>query len=298
MYANLDAPVAVVAHDAGAANHILAWLRCGEPGDWLPCLAGPALKLWQQSFEVVVQSDLTETISQCHTLLSGTGWASDLEHDARRIARQFGVKSIAVVDHWTNYRERFVRNGEEILPDEIWVSDGHAKRMAGTLFPQILVVQQPNLYQTTLVQEIGPIVPDRADRLLYVLEPVRDWTRSSQAGEFAALDYFMTRLPALKISLGTTIRLRPHPSDPPGKYDQWILRQRHPHIAVDDSPTLGAALAWSTVVVGCQTYAMVIAAAAGRKVFSSLPPCAPACVLPQPEIIRLSELTTETDGSP
>lgn len=297
MYASLEPPIALVAHDAGAANHLLAWLRTSSCSDIIPCLAGPALTLWRQEYGECRQTELSDAVAASKTLLSGTGWASHVEHDARRLARRLGIKSIAVIDHWTNYRERFIRDGEEILPDEIWVSDAYAMTMAETAFPGIKIVQQPNAYLAHLVQEVERIgqsdTTEADDRLLYVLEPIRQaWGASEVEGEFAALDYFVENLPRLQLGENTQIRLRPHPSDPLGKYDQWIDRQGNRRITLDHAPTLAASLAWSTLVAGCQTYAMVIALAAGRKVVCSIPPWAPACVLPYPEIIKLSALNT------
>lgn len=299
MFSALEAPVAVVAHDAGAANHIFAWLRANRHPDIVTSLAGPALTLWQQLHGNSPQPELNGALAGAKTLLSGTGWASSIEHDARRLARQSGIKSIAVIDHWTNYRERFIREGEQILPDEIWVSDAYAQTMAATLFSNIKVVQQPNAYLAALVNDVERIGQSGAlpsnDRVLYVLEPIRQaWGPTEIPGEFAALDFFVENLPLLQLRKDAQIRLRPHPSDPAGKYGQWLARQRNLPIIIDQAPSLAESLAWSTLVAGCQTYAMVIALAAGRKVICSIPSWAPACVLPHPEIIKLSALIPPT----
>ena len=68
-----------------------------------------------------------------------------------------------------------------------------------------------------------------------------------------------------------------------------ILRQQY---SLDNSLTLAEAIAWSNVVAGCQTYAMVLALAAGRKVICSIPPKVANCVLPQTEIVKLADLIT------
>ena len=87
-----------------------------------------------------------------------------------------------------------------------------------------------------------------------------------------------------------SIKLRPHPSDHIGKYNQWIESQKNLDVSLDDSLTLAEAIAWSNVVVGCQTYAMVVALASGRQVICSIPPRVATCVLPQTEIVKLAEL--------
>ncbi|KQW99910.1 hypothetical protein ASC94_30700 [Massilia sp. Root418] len=312
----LATPCAVVAHDAGAANHILAWLRGSDAAALLPSMAGPALQAWRRERGDTPQLGLEQAVAGAQTVLTGTGWASDLEHAARRLARQQGKHSIAVLDHWTNYRERFERGGEQVLPDELWVSDRHALALARRLFPAIPVRQQPNAYLDGLVAEVhaceraataalasaaataaqqAGTAPQPA-RVLYVLEPIRQaWGELSEPGEFAALDFFIAGLDRLQLGPQVDIRLRPHPSDPPGKYDAWLARQNAipPEgvtLALDSAATLAQALAWSQAVAGCQTYAMVVALAAGRRVVSSVPPWAPRCVLPHPDIIQLSDL--------
>lgn len=295
MTPHLEGPIAVVSHDAGAANHIVAWLQDIDRSQVVAYLDGPAILLWQQAYGAPPRLDLAETVASANTLLTGTGWASDLEHTARRIARQNGIKSIAVIDHWTNYRERFIRNGEEILPDEIWVSDPYARHFASTIFPTIKVTQLHNAYLEKVVEKVSQIRTQSprpaGDHLLYLLEPIRQaWGTLPMLGEFSALNFFTAHLDRISLSKHLQIRLRPHPSDPAKKYDAWLAQHPHLRLSLDSSSTLAESLAWANVVVGCQTYGMVIALASGCKVFSSIPPWAPPCVLPHTEISMLSAL--------
>lgn len=295
----LPFPIAVVAHDSGAANHIIAWSKTTDLKKMHACLAGPALLHWERSFPNASTGTLVDSLLNAKSLLSGTGWASNLEHEARIMARKLGIKSVAVVDHWTDYRNRFIRNGEEVLPDEIWVVDEHAQKLAETEFPDTHIVQVPNLYLDGLVNEV---LSNEANsprggqsHVLYVLEPIRQaWGAVNQPGEFQALDFFSEQIGLLRLGTNPSIKLRLHPSDAIGKYDQWMEAHQDLQITLDDSLFLAESIAWSDVVVGCQTYAMVVAAAAGKRVISSIPPWAPACVLPQPEIIKLAELLSQT----
>ncbi len=40
------------------------------------------------------------------SIITGTGWASDLEHSARLLAASHGKPTIAVIDHWVNYEAK------------------------------------------------------------------------------------------------------------------------------------------------------------------------------------------------
>lgn len=283
-------PLAVALHDAGGAQQVLAWLRHHRPGaeGVRPLVQGPALVLWQQAFpNASPQTDMVAALSGASFLLSGTGWASDLEHNARVCAQGLGVPSVAFLDHWVNYPMRFERGGVQQWPDVFWVSDPYAESLARACFPHDRVVRVPDLHLEALVGAIGQPLPDRAPELLYVLEPARnDWGRG-RPGEFQALDFWAERAPSLGLPPETVWRLRPHPSDPPGKYSAWVASQTHPAVCVDTSSTLAEAVSRARWVAGCETHALVVALAAGRQVFCTLPPWAPTCRLPHQGLVHL-----------
>ena len=53
------------------------------------------------------------------------------ELHALAAAAAAGIRSIAFVDHWTNFRLRFqAQSGGLVLPDELWVLDAHAVALA------------------------------------------------------------------------------------------------------------------------------------------------------------------------
>lgn len=281
--------VAIAAHDAGAANLILAWIAA-EPGAYKLLLQGPAAAIWQARFGLLAaQSSIDKALTEVDCLISGTGWSSDLEYDARLAARSRGIRSIAVIDHWVNYRARFSRNGIEVLPDEIWVTDTYALAEAACAIPEVPVRLQPNLYLAEQVASAGP-KPLSGD-LLFVAEPARDdWGRGTP-GEFQALDFLVAHRASAQIDPAVRLRIRPHPSDPAGKYDAWIAA--HPGSILDASADIGDALAGAGWVAGLHSFALVAAAAAGRPAISALPPGAPPCVLPHRDIVHLRDLVAD-----
>lgn len=282
----LPSPLAVVCHDAGAANVILAWLGASEL-DCHAVMQGPAARLWVERFGTTPMSaSLDVALDGAAALLSGTGWASSVEHEARGRARERGIRSIAVIDHWVNYAERFRRDGRCVWPDEFWVTDEYAVAEAARCFPGQMIRLQPNLYLDQQLQRI-PAASGRAD-LLYVVEPARDTWGRDRLGEFQALDYFMERRTALDLPARGVIRLRPHPSDPEGKYDDWLAGHRG--VQLDESPSLADAIGACAWVAGAESFALVVALQSGRRVVCTLPPWAPACRLPQRGLIHLKEI--------
>jgi hypothetical protein len=296
--AELRSPVVVVCHDAGAANLVFAWLRDWAQSGFLDqhefrlVLQGPAQVAWQVPAlalpNTLLHTDLNLALKGAHCVLTGTGWASSLEHDARKLAVLQHIPCIAVIDHWVNYLPRFERAGEVVLPNTLWVSDPYAADIAKQTFKGIPVVELPNVYLQNMVNAIPP-VPYDCRNVLYVLEPIRnDWGRGV-AGEFQALDFFVQQLPQMAGNQTVHIALRPHPSDAPGKYDAWIQAHSHLNVCLDAHPNLNQAIANAKWVVGAETFAMVVAAAAGRPTYSSLPPWAHRCSLPQSSIKHLRD---------
>jgi len=300
-----EASLAVCAHDAGAASHLAAWLAPHRP-QLRPCLTGPARSLFTARLGPLPQHSLEECLEGACLLISGSGWSSDLEHNARALARRRGIPSVAVVDHWVNYRARFERGGEEVLPDQLWVADAEAQVLAQATFPTLPVLQLPNHWLTELSQAVAntrPQPPQQpARRLLYLLEPIRvPWLGGpwkDEQGELQGLRHLLEQLPKL-VERGwiappdqlEALALRPHPSEPAGKYDALIADavRRFP-IRLDSSPSLAAALAWSDATFGCETQALVAALACGLPAFSTVPPWAPPCRLPQAALHHLSRL--------
>jgi len=255
-------------------------------------LEGPAKSIWLSNpiglANVQLCNDILQTINGATCVLTGTGWSSSLEHLARKIAKELLLPTIAVIDHWINYEERFERDGVIVLPDSIWVADQYAFNLANTLFKNTPIFELPNAYLENIVKSTTEI-PSTAFNLLYLLEPIRtDWGKGSQ-GEFQALDFFAENIHSIVGEKRVSVTLRPHPSDPPGKYSNWIQSNSNLNMSLDQQTGLNEAISASRWVVGAETFALVIAASAGRSTWSSLPPWAHRCRLPQTSIKHLRD---------
>ncbi len=284
---SLPAPYAVAMHDAGAANLIAAWVDAAARPPQRVMAAGPARSIWLSRFgDGSAITATPDCLAGMASVLTGTGWASDFEHRARLAAARLGIGSIAVVDHWVNYTMRFERDGRWQMPDTIWVADHDALRIARRTFADTDIEQHPNLYLPEQAKAAGctPIDGD----VLFLMEPAHsDWGRTGP-GEFQALDYFMARRALAAIPPRTPLRIRPHPSDPPDKYCDWI--SQHPSARLDRSPDMASALRGARWVAGLHSAGLVIALEAGRTAITALPPHAPPCALPHEGLVKLAAL--------
>jgi hypothetical protein len=293
--------IAVVSHDAGGAEILSSYVARQQ----LQCvyvLDGPARKIFERKLGGVDAQSLEGALAVADWVLSGTSWQSDLELDAIRLARSKGKRSVAFLDHWVNYRERFTRSRETQLPDEIWVGDRIALDRARAAFPDTPVTLVRNPYFLDLEDALGggalPKRPSRAGgevNILYVSEPIRAHAllrfgdeRHWGYVEEDALRYFLTNIYALGASVGRVV-IRPHPSEPADKYDAIAAEFALP-ISRGGQDTLITEVADSDIVVGCNSMAMVVGLLAGKRVVSVIPPGGSPCVLPQPEIQSLQGL--------
>ncbi len=293
----------VVSHDAGGAEILSSLIR--QQG--LECqyvLAGPAIKIFQRKLGPIDSQLLKDAIRSADWFLCGTSWQSDLEWQAIAMAREAGKRSVAFLDHWVNYQERFVRGGETHMPDEIWVGDVLAENMARNLFPGLAIRLVENPYFDDLKRELAELTqpqefnPDNL-RVLYVCEPLREHALREYGNERHwgyteedALRYFLANLNFLGAPIGR-IKIRPHPSEAAGKYD-WASEEYDLPIISGGAMTLFEEVAACDVVVGCESMAMVVGLLAGRRVISCIPPGGKPCSLPQPEIESMQKLLMST----
>ena len=291
--------LAIVSHDAGAAEVLSSYVRRNRP-ECVLSLAGPARAIFERKVGRVSVIGLRDALEQAECLLCGSSWQSDLELEAIRLARSVGKKSAAFVDHWTNYRERFTRSGVTTLPDEVWVGDDCAARIARNVFGELPVRLVDNPYFQDIRDEVSacgvrPASPNGL-AVLYVCEPVREHALAQHGDanhwgytEEGALRYFLSNAGALGSPV-TQIVLRPHPSESGDKYD-WASGEFDLPIVRGGKLPLVEEVVASDVVVGCESMGLVVGLLAGKRVISCVPPGGRPCALPQPEIQRLQDLT-------
>lgn len=295
--------VAVVAHDAGGAEILSSLVRREQAAYFRPhlfVLDGPARKIFTSKLGALKTLELTDALAMSSSLLCGTGWQSTLETDAIRLARSQGKRSVAFLDHWVNYRERFVRNGVTILPDQIWVGDSIAQNLATQTFSHVPVTNVGNAYFEDIHQlfsEYPPPASQEGINVLFVGEALSEhallvhgnslhWGYTQQQ----ALAYLLDHIGTLGVPIAQVI-VRPHPAENRANYDPIIEKHRS-WVHLSTNHDLFADIAHSDWVVGCNTMAMVVGLIAGRQVLCSIPPGGRQCMLPQPQIIHLQSLVT------
>lgn len=296
--------IGVVAHDAGGAEIISSYIRRHRLS-CIFCLGGAAIEVVDRKLGEVKTLPLESLVAQSDSLLCGTSSFSDLEWSAIGKAKEAGKHCTVVLDHWVKYRERFVRHGEWHWPDEVWVGDENAARIAAEALPNITQTLVPNAYLLDVVDEVRAISsPDhrlnRGVNILYVCEPISDDGTIPKGDEydlgfteFEALSYFLSNLSAISADFRRIV-IRPHPKERPNKYHS-VLKEFDLPLVCDEKNTLLEQIAASDIVAGCTTMAMVVGLAAGKRVVSCIPPGVKIAPLPQPQIEDMSDLIAACD---
>jgi hypothetical protein len=291
--------VAVVSHDAGGAEYLSSHVRRMKESTLL-VVDGPAEAVFRRKLGPIQPVALEKAIEQAGWVLCATSWQSDLELRAIRLARAAGKRSVALLDHWVNYRERFERGAEHQFPDEIWVADEYAERVASACIPEIPVKMVGNAYFDDMREEIRRLTRKPQPRpgavtVLYICENIAAHSlfqhgdrRHAGYVEEEAMEYFFQNLTAIDPGVAR-ILVRPHPSEPRDKYG-WVVGRSPVAVEISEGASLTEDIVQADVIVGCESMAMIVGLIVGKRVVSCIPPSGRASALPYPEIESLTHL--------
>jgi len=290
--------ITIVCHDSGGAEILSSWL-CHEKPKYQLVVQGPAIPIFERKLGNLEILNLEDAISSCDWVLCGSSWQSDLEKKALLLAKKKNKKAITFLDHWVNYQERFNFKNSFIYPDEIWVGDSIAHRIAEEIFSKIPIKLKSNPYFKDIILDLKNIEPGKSNELhqsvLYVCEPMTEHALTQYGDrlyygytEEDALKFFLENLEYLNIKI-EKIKIRPHPSENKKKYE-WAKDFSDLVVETDSNKTLIQQIQENDIVVGCESMAMVIGLIAKKQVFSCIPFGGKQCGLPHDEIIHLQNI--------
>jgi hypothetical protein len=291
--------IVVVCNDAGSAEIISSWILT-QNEEYLLVLDGPAVQIFSRKINNIKTHSLDNALKKADWLVTGSSIFSSLEIDAIAKSKLLNIKSVTFLDHWANYPERFVKNNNQIFPDELWAGDSYAYNIAKKIFPNIKVIFQENAYFKS-IQTASKILKSKIrydkqnEYILYLCSPVAEHAKLIHGNEkywgydeHDRIRYFMENLHKLKTSSSRVI-LRPHPSENPEKYS-WAIDEFEPLVSINDSKTLLEQALESEVVVGCNSMGLAIAIIAGKRAVSLLAPDDADCTIPMKELEHLNLL--------
>jgi hypothetical protein len=284
---------AIVCHDAGGAEVISNYIK--DIDNYYLVLEGPAKNIFKKKFKKKNFYKLEKIINKCDRILCGTSIKSNLEVNAIKYGKKFNIKTIAFLEHWVNYRERFSRNGQIFLPNEIYVGDSYAKNIAKKIFRNISIKLIKNPYWLNFQSDLKKIkikkFKQKYENILYLTENLQQINNNNiKFSDFDAIKFFFKKINYISNKINKII-FRVHPSENSKKYKKFLLKYSDKfNIEMSKKKNLIDDIVNCDIAVGCQTMAMVMALFANKKVFSSIPIRNYKKILPHKKIIYLNNL--------
>ena len=294
--------IALFAHDAGGAEILLELLKASlNVGEFRifslvdsPCYTLIKTKKLEHFWSEITfdKNDIEAKLTQFQPsiILYGTGWQNHLEYHFLDYAKTHNLPSMAFLDHWTNYRERFgypEKNWENNLPSFIVAHDqtSYDKATAFGLPNVIAIKNYALLSQLKEAQNVLSKIQEK-NTLLFLSEPTaKVATRAfgdAYGWGFTEKEVFEDIL-ACKTLLGCEdILIRLHPSDTPQTYQ-----------AIDSTVRFSTAslledIACAKIIIGIDTVALYTAYLLGKKVISYIPSTKRECSVPLPHTNQLT----------
>lgn len=266
--------IGIVAHDAGGANILASYCR-RKPDNYRYLLQGPAKAIFEKTLSIESEDNFGRFVSECHSFICGTSGKSDLERSIFAQARILNKETTAILDHWINYRERFLLNGKLILPNNLITVDRNAYQIAKETFPECNIEEINNPYLEEFYNHYKELTLEKESsyksEILYISEGFSEHKEEDKNGSSKDLKYFKEFLHAKQrlFESSLALRIRLHPSEDLSKLDQY--REIYSDILQSDSSMdLAIDLSRANCVVGVSSMALVLAASCGIPTFSLL----------------------------
>lgn len=249
-------------HDAGGANIGLNYIKKKNLKSKFYC-KGPAYNIFKKIFPNKQNvKNFTYSIRECDFVITGTSSNNKTELKAIDYCKKKRIFCVSFLDHWVNYKNRFVLNDNLILPNLLISSDKYSYRTSKRTFKKVKILQLKNYYEIDKVNKIKKM--RQGNNLLYFLEPINNKL------EFFALKKFFRKLERFD-KFNQTIILRLHPSEKKTKYHNILKKYKKFKITLDVNSPIENLIASAKYIFGLESNALVLSSKVNKKVFTILP---------------------------
>jgi len=290
----------VVCHDAGGALYISKLInQIEEDINAIYVLDGPAVEIFKRELvnhkvNSISINDLEESkLRNCQLILTGSGWQTDHELRGIRLAKKMKIKSVTLLDHYVNYKRRFMRNGILVLPNTLWLTDMDAFNIASLEFKGIEIYLEliPDPIEKDMLKYLK--IDSEKDVLLYITEPISNigqlpnLNSEKIVSEAEAFQKFINQYRSLKLKL--PVRLRVHPSEDKQFYIKMLaFHDFTAEISENIDPLQD--IVESRYVVGMESIMLTWAIKAKKETFTIFPIDSRYCSLPHENIREFRDL--------
>ena len=251
--------ICLVSHDAGGAELLSSWAK-NNRGVFLYNIKGPAVRIFKKKFKNFKNSNQKIIKKKTNIFITGTSKKSPHELSFIKYAKKRKIKSISIIDHWVNYKERFSRNNKETLPDEIWVTDKIALNLAKKIF-NIRVILKKNYYLMDFVKSFNDLQKKNKTKkiILYLTTNTNNKKR-----DLTKLNHFFKKAKYYK-DKKIPVVVKIHPSENISKYNSLIKKFKF--VKFVKNYDLIKLLVKCKYVIGYNSMAMYLASKVKKKIF-------------------------------
>ena len=222
----INSKIGVVAHDSGGAYYIKSFIDHHMINAFY-YVEGPSIKIFGEINNSKCKS-LDEIIAKSDILIFGTGWETKFEIQGLIYAKKSNIRTISFLDHWTNYKERFILNGKINLPDLLIVFDSYAINIARETFPKSQkILRIDNYYILNQIKD-SVNIKSSENYILFIDEPLASHKNSEITHNFTendALSNFLSYIKDTKFK-NEKVLIRMHPSEKNSNKYKYVIRNK------------------------------------------------------------------------
>ena len=217
------------------------------------------VKILNQDIDTIIN------IFKPELIFTGTSYTSDIEKTFIKKSIEKNIKCFSYIDHWTNILKRFEnKEGEVILPNQIWVIDERAKQIAiengidknkiiicGNPYHDLLLKWKPNFSKSQFIN-LARIINIREFILVFAPDPLSNINGMSKFGfdEFSVLSTLVTFFNRNSKELEKwVVLIKAHPNQNCDKIKNIITNNSNFYLLPEDINT-NATLFYADIVMG------------------------------------------------
>jgi len=227
--------------------------------------------------ELIDNYDLHE-LNEYESILTSTSEESDVEMQFVEYAKSKQIKTYCMVDFWSNYKNRFLKNGILVLPDAIIsinkTIDSGLKAIYKSKDLKFFLIEDPYIQELIDKSKLIKDSCNEPKEILFISQPFGHRGKDFTVNGISDLDNLDNLLLFIKSSDKYNkykVRIRPHPSEDNSKFNILLSRWGEDFLHISSFSDILEDIVNSEIIIGTNSYALYIAYKLKKKVSYWLP---------------------------
>lgn len=253
--------------DAGSTNLLAYYLKNKKIK--FDCYAsGAALKILPKLFpRKKINKTINKKITINKTLITTTSLNNEFEFRAKLNCLDKRINIISVIDHWVNYKSRFIHKNKFYYPNEIWVFDNYAKRLSKKIFRNTKIVNKKNYYLKNVSEKINN--ETKKKQILYICEGNRK-IKNLITFEYKNIKKITSKFKK-KFDNKYQLIIKLHPNSKSKALYQKVMKNfKNIKYKILRNTPVEKTLSYSEIIVGIRSYALYLSSQNQQKTFTLL----------------------------